>query len=146
MKLYTSYWAQVRNFPKNLVGLNTTFWPPKWRPLGQDKRGVWVIDCPIVKPGEACEGLCNGKCSPKHPWDCEFLKVYYDQLMKIDFEKFMESLYKLREKISAGEGLDNIDFAFIFFETPRNECSERWPFLSWMKNYSIDIEEWKTNI
>lgn len=29
MNLYTSYWAMVRNFPKNLVGLNTTMWPPK---------------------------------------------------------------------------------------------------------------------
>ena len=80
MKIYTSYWAQVRNFPKNLVGLNTTVWPPKWRPLGQDKRGVIVIDCPPLKPGKECEGLCRGACEPAHPDDCTFLKVYYDQL------------------------------------------------------------------
>lgn len=143
MKIYTSYWARVGSFPKNLVGLNTTVWPPKWRPLGQDKRGVWVIDCPIVKPGEACEGLCNGKCNPKHPQDCKFLEVYHNQLININFDEFYCSLHKLHDKICAGENLEDIDFAFIFFESPKNECSERWPFIKWMQSRSIDIKEWQ---
>ena len=92
MKLYTSYWAQVRNFPKNLIGLNTTIFPPKWRPLGQDARGIWVIDCPPLKPGTECDGLCNGKCAPKHPQDCSFLQIYSNQLNKIDFKLFMFKL------------------------------------------------------
>ena len=125
MKLYTSYWAQVRNFPKNLIGLNTTCFPPRWRPLGQDKNGVWVIDCPPLKPGKECEGLCNGKCNPKHPTDCKFLNNYYGQLMKIDFNKFMDSLFKLYEKICSNENLKDINFAFIFFEKWDCPCSER---------------------
>ena len=143
MKIYTSYWARVGGFPKNLVGLNTTVWPPKWRPLGQDKRGVWVIDCPLVKPGEACEGLCNGKCNPKHPTNCKFLEVYHNQLMQINFDKFYYSLHKLHDKICEGENLQDVDFAFIFFESPKNECSERWPFIEWMQYCGIDIKEWQ---
>ena len=120
MNIYTSYWAQVRNFPKNLVGLNTTVWPPKWRPLGQDKRGIWVLDCPPLKPGKECEGLCNGKCDPKHPNDCAFLDIYHEQLMKINMDDFSEHLTNLYYKITEGENLDTIDFALIVFETPTN--------------------------
>ena len=142
MKLYTSYWAQVRFFPTNLVGLNTTVWPPKWRPLGQDKRGVWVIDCPMLKPGEECDGLCRGSCDPKHPQDCEFLKVYSKQLDKIDFNKFINSLQNLHDKICEGEHLPDLDFALIVFETATNKCSERWSLQDWVRKNGIEINEW----
>ena len=142
MKLYISYWAQVRNFPKNLVGLNTTIWPPKWRPLGQDARGVLVVDCPPLKPGEECEGLCTGKCNPKHPNDCQFLNTYYEQLKKIDFNKFMFTMQRLHNNICENEKLDDIDFAIIVYEKYDNPCSERWPILKWLKENGVEIEEW----
>lgn len=142
MKIYTSYWAQVRNFPKNLVGLNTTFWPPKWRPLGQDKRGVWVIDCPPLKPGKECEGLCAGKCEPKHPNDCSFLQVYYQQLCKLDFNDFLEHLKKLKLQIEKDEPLDDVSFALIVFETPQNMCSERQILQKWLQENGVEVEEW----
>ena len=141
MKIYTSYWYQVRNFPKNLVGLNTTVWPPKYRPLGQDNRGVWVIDCPLLKPGPACEGLCNGKCAEKHPQNCSFLKTYYSQLEEIDFTKFTNSLNDLKDKICAGEGFEDIDFALIVFEPPSRSCSERDPLTKWLNSHNIEVKE-----
>ena len=143
MKLYTSYWAQVRNFPKNLVGLNTTIWPPKWRPLGQDKNGVWVIDCPPLKPGPECEGLCAGKCDPKHPQDCSFLQVYYRQLCKLDFNKFLNKLQELKLRFEADEQLNDVSFAFIVYEKWDNLCSERAPIQNWFEKNGIVIEEWK---
>lgn len=143
MKLYTSYWAQVKNFPKNLIGLNTTVFPPAWRPLGQDGRGIWVIDCPPLKPGAACNGLCNGKCNPKHPDDCEFLKTYREQLDNIDVENFLDHLEKLADKIQTNEGLTNIDFAAIVFEAPQNPCSERVALQAWGAFCGLDIKEWK---
>lgn len=143
MKIYTSYWAQVRNFPKNLIGLNTTMWPPKWRPLGPDKRGVWVIDCPPLKPGQECEGLCYGKCNPKHPNDCAFLQTYFSQLCKIDFNQFMENLQKLKFQFCKNEVLDDVDFALIVYETPTNSCSERFPLQKWLEKNGIKVEEWK---
>lgn len=142
MKLYTSYWAQIRNFPPTLVGLNTTMWPPKWRPLGQDKRGVWVIDCPPFKPGLQCEGLCNGKCSPKHPEDCEFLKTYRNQLDDIDVEEFLTKLEKLANKFKENEHLDEVDFALIVYEAPQNLCSERQSILEWGAFTGLEIHEW----
>lgn len=144
MKLYTSYYYQLRNFPQNLVALNTTIWPPKYVKLGEkDKRGVILIDCPPLKPGIECEGLCNGKCDPKHPYDCNFLKVYYNQLQKINFEKFFAHLNVLKNKIEHEENISDISFAFIVFEAPTNNCSERWMIQKWIKSNNIDIEEWR---
>jgi len=145
MKIYTSYWAQVRNFPKNLVGLNTTVWPPKWRPLGKDKRGVIVVDCPPLKPGKECEGLCRGPeiCSNRVPSNCAFMKAYDNQLCKLDFNDFMNHLEKLKFEICKNELLDDVDFALIVFETPTNPCSERWILQNWLSKNGVDIKEWQ---
>ena len=118
----------VRNFPKN---------------LGRDKRGVLVIDCPPLKPGKECEGLCAGKCDPKHPQDCAFLKTYDQQLCKLDFNKFMDNLQRIRSKFCESEALDDVDFALIVFETPTNSCSERGPLQNWLKSHGVEIEEWQ---
>lgn len=146
MKLYTSYWAQVRQFPTNLVGLSTTIWNPKWRPLGKDKRGVICIDCPPFKPGRECDGLCNGKCEPKHPSDCLFLKNYKAQLDRINLITIQNSLGHLASQICADEHLSDVDFAFLFYETPTNPCSERVMVQQWFKEHGIQIEEWHPNI
>ena len=142
MNLYTSYWAMVRNFPKNLVGLNTTIWPPKWRPLGQDKRGIWVIDCPPLKPGKGCSNLCRGLCEPRHPQDCDFLQKYYEQLSQINFSKFCDSLQNLANRVKKHENLEDVDFAFIVFETPKNACSERIIIQQWLCDNNVKIQEW----
>ena len=148
MKIYTSYWAQVRNFPKNLIGLNTTIFPPRWRPLGQDKRGVIVVDCPPLKPGKECEGLCQGAqiCWEMHPErtpdNCAFLQTYYNQLCKLDFNDFMSHLEKLKLQICKNEVLDDVDFALLVYEKWDNLCSERGPIQNWLQKNGIEVEEW----
>lgn len=146
MKIYTSYWAMVRKFPKNLIGLNTTIFSPRWRPMGKDKRGVICVDCPPFKPERECEGLCAGKCNPKHPEDCAFLKTYKTQLDKINWISFSESLGKLAAQIANDEGFSDVNFAFLVYETPTNPCSERWPIQQWFKEHGMRVEEWQPNI
>lgn len=143
MKIYTSYWAQVRNFPTNLVGLNTTVWPPKNVVWGKNKRGVICIDCPPFKPGIECDGLCNGKCNPKHPSDCDFLAAYRKQLNKLDCRLIISKMRNLAERIENDEGLKDVDFAFIVYEKWDNECSERWIIQDWFRENGVEIEEWK---
>ena len=143
MKIYTSYFAQLRKFPPNLVGLSTAAWNPKWRPMGKDKRGVICVDCPPFKPGHSCEGLCTGKCDPKHPTDCAFLKAYKAQLDNLNLTKIQESLGKLAGQISIDEGFTDVDFAFLVFETPTNPCSERVVIQQWFKEHGIQVEEWQ---
>lgn len=140
MKIYTSYWAQVRNFPTNLVGLNTTVWPPKYRPLGTDARGVTVINCKPLVPGRECDYLCRGTCNPPHPQDCSFLQTYRKQLDKINFNEFYTYIGELSKKYN------NADFAFIVFEPPTRNCSERIPIQNWFHDNGIEIEEWHSNI
>ena len=142
MKLYTSYFAQLRKFPRNLVGLSTAHWNPKWRPMGKDKRGVICVDCPPFKPGYECDGLCNGSCNPKHPEDCAFLKAYKAQLDKINIIQFQNSLGNLASKIAAQEHINDIDFALIVYETPSNPCSERVAIQQWGKENHLNITEW----
>lgn len=146
MKLYTSYFAQLRKFPPNLVGLSTAHWNPKWRPMGKDKRGVICVDCPPFKPGRECDGLCDGKCNPKHPEDCAFLKTYKAQLDKITLSNFQNSLGKLASQISLDEGFKDIDFALLVYETPSNPCSERVAIQQWGVEHNLNIQEWHPNI
>ena len=148
MKLYTSYWVQVRNFPKNLVALSTVVWEPKWYNVGGiDKNGIISLRCPPLRPGANCDGLCNGKCQPKHPKDCAFLREYRKQLDAIDFNEFMEHLLDLRARLCADfPKIEDFDFAFIFFEKYDNPCSERWPVQDWLRAHGIEVEEWKKAI
>jgi len=146
MRLYTSYFAQIRKFPTNLVGLSTAVWNPRWRPMGKDARGVICVDCPPFKPGHSCSGLCNGKCNPKHPDDCEFLKVYKAQLDKLNIHSIQESLGKLATQIARDEKLQDIDFAFLVYETPTNPCSERVAIQQYFKEHGIKCEEWNPDI
>lgn len=145
MKLYTSYWGQVRNFPKNLVVLSTVVWEPKWYNVGNvDKNGIISLRCHPLVPGEECEGLCEGKCNPKHPNDCTFLKAYREQLDKIDFNDFMDKLLDLRARLLDDfPDREDFDFAFVFYEKYDNPCSERWAVQDWLRAHNIEIEEWK---
>ena len=144
MKIYISYWAMVRHFPKNLIGLNTTIWPPKWRPLGLDKNGVRIINCPPLQPGLECEGLCEGKCNPKHPKDCQFLKTYRAQLDKIDFNNFILHLNNFKNLfLSENSEYDDVDFALIVYEKYDNPCSERQPLKDWLHAHGQEGEEWQ---
>ena len=143
MKIYTSYFAQLRKFPPNLVGLSTAAWNPKWRPMGKDKRGVICVDCPPFKPGRECEGLCAGACNPKHPQDCAFLKTYKAQLDKINLSSLQEKLGKLGKQIADDEGFTDVDFAFLVFETPTNPCSERVAIQQYFREHGISVEEWQ---
>ena len=143
MKLYTSYFAQLRKFPQNLIGLSTAVWNPKWRPMGKDKRGVICVDCPPFKPGRECEGLCEGKCNPKHPEDCAFIKTYKNQLDKLNIVSIQESLGKLANQIARDENFTDIDFAFLVYETPTNPCRERVAIQQYSKEHGINVQEWQ---
>ena len=148
LKLYTSYWAQVRNFPTNLIVLNTTIWPPKqYNVGGVDKRGVISLNCTPLRPGHTCDNLCNGKCVPKHPQDCAFLKKYREQLDAIDFNEFMRKIIDISDRmlIDFPEQKD-FDIAFVFFEKYDNPCSERWVVQDWFRAHGVEIEEWQPNI
>lgn len=147
MKIYTSYFYQIRFFPPNLIPLSTAAWPPKWygtpETQSKDKRGVINgLSIPPFIPGYACHDLCHGNCNPRHPADCSFLRVYYKQLLKLNYNKIMASFEKLAAAIKEKEGYDDVDFALIVFEPPDKPCSERVMIHKWFEAHDNPIEEW----
>ena len=145
MKLYISYFYQVRFFPRNLVSLSTVVWPPKYLIKDSTGQPAIIIDCPPLKPNKNCEGLCNGNCIPKHPHNCAFLQTYYRQLQEINIANFLLKLEILGNTIKIQEGFKDIDFAFIVFEAPKNICSERVMLFKWLQENNIEVTEWTKN-
>ena len=145
MKLYTSYFYQIRNFPRNLIPLSTVVWPPKYPIKDSTGKPALIIDCPPLKPGSECAGLCNGSCNPPHPQDCKFLQTYRKQLEAINVDEFIAQLIVLKERIEEGEHLEDVNFALIVFEAPSRACSERGELQNWLRAHGVEIEEWSKN-
>lgn len=143
MKIYTSYFAQLRNFPPNLIGFSTAVWNPKWLMPGKSKNGVIWLDIPPLKPGKECNGLCDGKCSLKHPEDCNFLKTYRAQLDKIDFQELLRKIEQNALRIAKIENLKDVSAALLVYETPTNPCSERKVIQEWFRDNGVEIKEWQ---
>lgn len=154
MKIYTSYFYQIRFFNPTIVPLSTAVFDPKWfnQWCGQgfqfkDKNGVWngLRAEPFV-PGAACEDLCHGVqfCKVKDSTKCDYMKIYAEQLNKLNFEEIIERFRTLGKKIQEVDGLPTIpDFALIVHEAPSNPCSERWVIQNWFKQNDATITEWQ---
>lgn len=153
MKIYTSYFYQIRNFTPNIIPLSTAISDPSWYHNGRnkyitffDKRGIinGLRAEPFV-PGPQCHDLCHGaKECGNSPSQCTFLQVYREQLNKLNFEDILARFYQLNRKMRALENTDwEYKFALIFHEAPTNPCSERWAVQDWFKAHGYNIEEFK---
>ena len=150
MEIYTSYFYQIRFFPKNLIPLSTAVWDPKWFHDNQgqdhqfkDKRGVINgIRATIFAPGPDLNGYCGPSCGMKPP-NCKFLSGYSAQLSRLNFEEVIQRFESLRMRILENEpSLDNVNFALIVHEAPINKCSERVPIQQWFAAHGIQVQEW----
>ena len=54
----------------------------------------------------------------------------------------MNKLLTLHDKICENEKFDDVDFAFLVYETPQNPCSERAMIQKWFHENGMEIEEW----
>ena len=134
MKIYTSYFAQMRNFPPNMIGLSTAHWEPKYITPNRSQNGIIWTGIPPLKPGKECDGLCNGKCA--------FLKMYRKQLDKLNFNEIYNKIITIAQKVQEGEHWNNVDVAILVYETPKNNCSERVVIQQWFRDNGMEIEEW----
>ena len=153
MKFYTSYFYQLRFFPKNAIPLSTAYRDPRWYfnfqkqgHVWKDKRGVYNgLRADPLAPGAECEGLCYGpeSCDAK-PNYCRFLQTYKRQLDELDFAEIVDRAERLAKKIQNKEGFSEEPIIiFLFHETPANPCSERWPVQKWFQEHGIEISEWR---
>ena len=155
MKIMTSYFYQIRNFKPNMIPLSTALFDPSYFHQGRgknyqfwDKNGVLNgVRAEVFMPGEECEGLCHGPdgCKEKNKTViCPFLKTYYEQLKRLNFNEVMERFKKLENSILSTKSFeDEIIFVLIVYEAPNNPCSERGPLHWWFKDNGYEIEEFK---
>lgn len=154
MKLLSSYFYQIRNFPENYVPLSTVIWDPRWfhKNLYQqyefiDKRGIlnglrWELvvpkmilnECPCSKKDEY-----NGKSQPP----CQYLHEYKCYLKSLDSEEVWKDLLNFKLKIKKALHLkyDTLQLVLMFHEKEGNPCSERNVLIPYLR--SIEVEEFK---
>ena len=152
MKVYTSYFYQIRFFKPNMIPISTARFDPSWYHENKSPEH-WFIDrngvinglrAPVFAPGQHLSGLCAGACNPKSPDECLFLKGYQNQLNNLDFENTMKRLEVLCFKVSEYLGLEEEPIAIlIVHEAPDNPCSERTAIQNFFRNNGIKCEEWK---
>lgn len=156
MKIYTSYFYQIRFFRPHQIPLSTADWDPKWFHnfkdqdyIWKDKNGVWNgLRVDTLSPSNCCSILppeCVGCAKEtRHPETCSFLVDYSIGLRKINFQ----DLYNLLQRVASGiqqlEGFsEEPEIMLILHEAPNNPCSERVPIQEYFRNYGIEIKEWE---
>lgn len=156
MKIYTSYFYQIRNMNKDIIPLSTAVWDPKWFHDGKhqgyaylDDNGVYIgLRAEPFVPGIRCRDLCRGPetCKSRDPHTCDFLSEYRRQLDELDFNTIMMQLDSMSETIMKLRSLkDKPDIALVFHEAPGNPCSERHVVTAWFKDHGYEIEEFRLN-
>lgn len=159
MRLYTSYFYQIRFFEPNMIPISTAIWDPKWfhdfqgaRHIYVDKRGVINgVRAEALRPGPGLEGTCAGR-EGHAPWcehdpsKCSFLRGYMAQLIKLDCNDYARRLENLGIKLKRLAGFRGEPvIVLIVYESPSNPCSERATLQRWFSMYGHEISEWKRN-
>lgn len=155
MKVFTSYFYQIRHFKRNMIPISTAQWDPKWFHdftgdydyVFKDKRGIYNgIRCEDFHFDYDLYGqnndACGEACKDKHPETCNFLKNYRKCLDEKDFDGLYKELERIAYKVQELEQFDEEPWiVLIVYEVPSNKCSERATLQEWFRDNGIDITE-----
>ena len=153
MKIYTSYFYQIRFFSIWEVPFSTAVWDPKWYHNYKDQsynfmdkhgvlNGLRIKD---FRPGIECENLCRGSesCLTKDPSTCEFLQTYERQLQALDAASIENYFNMVLDKLSKKLHLPmHFVPVLIVHEAPTNPCSERVIIQKVLREKGFECEEW----
>ena len=112
MKLYTSYFYQIRFFTPNMIPVSTAIWDLKWYHNFCDSDNVFMdknggindLRAEALHHDSALDGMCVGKygvtlgCT-HNPSTCTFVKGYMDQLNRLDCYDYAHHLENLGQKM-----------------------------------------------
>ena len=143
MKIYTSYFYQIRNFKENMIPVSTALSDPVWYrpPEGQeyffDKRGI--IN------GLRYEPLIVQKYGT-HYCPCEDKDVFQGQCPTMqEYELLLETMVNFNEMIKGFKYCLNKFYkdiiVLIVYETPQNPCSERKALQRYFNKHGIECKE-----
>ena len=98
MKIYTSYFYQIRNFKQNMIPISTTLSDPEWfkPPIGKeyyiDKRGIicGLRYEPLIIQSQ---GTHYCPCEDKNilQGNCPTMQEYQQLLETVDFDKMIKA-------------------------------------------------------
>ena len=157
MKIWTSYFYQVRFFKPYQIPLSTADWDPKWfhnfkdqNYVWKDKNGVWNgLRLDIFSPSKCCSILppeCTrcSNVSNRHPETCSFLRDYKNGLdNKINFSDLLELLQRTAQTIKDTEGFsDEPEIMILVHEASTNPCSERAAIQEYFREHGLEVKEW----
>jgi len=158
MKIYTSYFYQIRFFKPYMIPISTCLSDPKWfyileKVPGHSSRHLPYIDkngvinglrAELLAPGAGCEGDCRGPeyCATKDPSTCNFLRHYQEQLNTLDCKALITHCEEFARDWQTYHCPDQEPLlVFIVYETPSNPCSERRVLQEWLRNNGYEVEE-----
>ena len=155
MKVYTSYFYQIRFFKPNQIPMSTAVWDPKWfhefkgqDHVWKDKNGVWNgLRLEILNPDNCCSlpAECT-ECQRKgNPETCSFIKDYSNGLhTKVNFSELLEIMNQTAEYIQQLEGFsEEPEIMLIVHEASNEPCSERGSIQQLFLEHGIECTEWK---
>ncbi len=153
MKIFTSYFYQLRFFKPYMIPLSTAVGDPFWYHKNTKNNDVVFLDknhvvnglriLPLV-PDSTCSNLCKGRdnCAGADPSVCSFLSSYYKQLKDIDYRDFMRNLDSHVSTVCNKLKIDVEPFAVIMVhEAVTNPCSERVIIQRWFADNGLAVSE-----
>lgn len=150
MKIYTSYFYQIRFFKPNQIPVSTAVWDPKWFHEFKDQDHIFVdkngvingIRLEYLNPKRCNAGGCP--CEVKDPSTCWFIKSYKKGLERWNFNDIYGMLSGTAEYVQRLLGFsDEPEIMLIVHEAPDNPCSERAPLQEYFKEHGINVEEYE---
>ena len=142
MKIYKSYFYQIRNFKQNMIPISTALSDPKWfkPPIGKeyyiDKRGIicGLRYRPLIIQSQ---GTHYCPCEKKEilKGNCPTMQEYRQLLETIDFDKMLKAFEFCLNKFHK----DTI--VLIVYEAPNNLCSERIALQNYFYSHGIECKE-----
>lgn len=157
MRIFVSYFYNIRFFPKNVIPVSSCLGDPQYfhgfthdkNYCFVDKRGIMngIREESLVFDAKAYDGLseqCQKHCPYKSKVPhCEFMDRYLDQLRKLDYDKLLKEFRRTAEevrKVTHFEG--EPDIAIMVHEPPYCDCAERPCVKQAFKEHRIVVEEW----
>lgn len=136
-----------------MIPVSTAFSDPKWFHdftgvydyIFKDKRGIWNgLRANLLHLPKEIKVTCGDAClmEPKDPSRCEFLSQLAQYYNSLDFQYVYENLERLANKIKEIEGFEHEPYIIlIFYEIPKNKCSERETLQKWFQQNGYNITE-----
>ena len=148
MKIFITYFYNIRFFKPHTIPISTAVWDPKWYHnfqghdiIFKDKNnvlnGIRYPDLSPVNIPQSCP------CENKDPTTCQFIKDYTEYLNTLNFDKVYSDLEFIGNKAKEILKFDEEpEICLMVYEKPDNPCSERKSLIEYFNKHGVSITEW----